>query len=50
MPNRWHFVLRPTEDGGMSGILRWDALTYTMRHHAHNHTPGEGTGTQGQRA
>jgi putative transposase len=22
MPNHWHFVLQPTEDGGMSNFLR----------------------------
>ena len=31
MPNHWHFVLRPTEDGGMSNFLRWVSLTHTMR-------------------
>jgi hypothetical protein len=25
-PNHWHFVLQPTEDGGMSHFLRWVSL------------------------
>ncbi len=42
MPNHWHFVLRPTEDGGMSNFLRWVSLTHTMRLHSHYQTAGEG--------
>jgi len=42
LPNHWHFVLQPTEDGGMSDFLRWVSLTHTMRSHAHYHTTGEG--------
>lgn len=48
MPNHWHFVLRPTEDGGMSNFLRWISLTHTMRLHAHYHTAGEGHIYQGR--
>ncbi|QDT03777.1 Transposase IS200 like protein [Rubripirellula lacrimiformis] len=35
MSNHWHFVLRPTADGGMSQFLGWVTLTHTMRLHAH---------------
>ena len=42
MPNHWHLVLRPTEDGQMSQFLRWVAGTHTMRYHAHHGTSGEG--------
>ena len=28
MPNHWHFILQPTEDGGMSNFLRWVTLTH----------------------
>ena len=28
MSNHWHFVLRPTEDGGMSNFLRWGKLRW----------------------
>jgi putative transposase len=48
MPNHWHFVLRPTEDGGMSSFLRWVSLTHTMRLHAHYQTAGEGHVYQGR--
>lgn len=48
MPNHWHFVLQPTQDGGMSDFLRWVSLTHTMRLHAHYHTAGEGHIYQGR--
>ncbi len=48
MPNHWHFVLQPTEDGGMSNFLRWVSLTHTMRYHAHYHSAGEGRVYQGR--
>jgi putative transposase len=48
MPNHWHFVLRATEDAGMSNFLRWVSLTHTMRLHAHYHTAGEGHIYQGR--
>ena len=35
LPNHWHFVLQPTEDGGMSNFLRWVTLTHTTRYHAY---------------
>ncbi len=48
MPNHWHFVLRPTEDGQMSQFLRWVSATHTMRHHAHYQTSGTGHVYQGR--
>ncbi len=42
MPNHWHLVLRPVEDGGMGRLLRWVTATHTQRHHAHYQTSGEG--------
>ena len=48
MPNHWHFVLQPTEAGGMSDFLRWATLTQTMRYHSHYHTAGEGHVYQGR--
>lgn len=42
MPNHWHLVLRPAEDGGMGQLLRWVTATHTLRHHAHYQTSGEG--------
>ena len=47
MPNHWHFVLQPTEDGGMSNFLRWVSLTQPMRLHAHYRTGGQGHVYQG---
>ena len=40
MPNHWHFVLQPTEDGGMSNFLRWVSRTHKMRLHAEDWTWG----------
>jgi len=48
MPNHWHFILQPTEDGGMSRFLGWASLTHTMRYHAHYHSSGEGHVYQGR--
>lgn len=42
MPNHWHLVLRPSEDGMMGRMLRWVTATHTQRYHAHYHTSGEG--------
>lgn len=48
MPNHWHFVLQPLEDGAMSNFLRWVTLTHTQRYHAHSGTSGEGRVYQGR--
>ena len=48
MPNHWHLVLRPNQDGEMSQFLRWITATHTMRYHAHYHTSGEGHVYQGR--
>ena len=48
MSNHWHFVLQPTEDGGMSDFLRWVTLTHTQRYHAHYGTSGQGHVYQGR--
>ena len=48
MPNHWHFVLQPTENGGMSKLLGWVSLTHTMRYHAHYETSGYGHVYQGR--
>jgi len=48
MPTHWHFVLRPTEDGGMSNFLRWVSLTHTMRFHSHYRSVGTGHIYQGR--
>ena len=48
MPNHWHLVLQPHQDGEMSAFLRWVTATHTMRYHAHYHTSGEGHVYQGR--
>jgi putative transposase len=48
MPNHWHFVLRPDEDGKLTDFLRWLTHTHTMRWHAHFHTVGTGHLYQGR--
>lgn len=48
MPNHWHFVLRPLEDGQLTAFLRCVAHTHTMRWHAHHHTSGTGHLYQGR--
>jgi putative transposase len=42
MPNHWHFVLWPREDGELTGFLRRLTHTHTQRWHAHRHTAGTG--------
>ena len=48
MPNHWHFVLRPNQEGEMSRFLRWVTATHTMRYHAHYHSSGAGHVYQGR--
>ena len=48
MPNHWHLVLRPHQDGEMSNFLRWITATHTMRYHAHYQASGEGHVYQGR--
>ncbi|WP_207398978.1 transposase, partial [Bremerella alba] len=42
MPNHWHLILRPEQDGMMGRMLRWVTATHTQRYHAHYQTTGEG--------
>mgnify|MGYP001826554308 CR=1 FL=1 len=42
MPNHWHLVLSPEQDGMMGRLLRWVTATQTQRYHAHYDTAGEG--------
>ncbi len=48
MPNHWHLVLRPWEDGDLSRFTGWLTLTHTQRWHAHRHTAGTGHLYQGR--
>jgi putative transposase len=48
MPNHWHFLLWPREDGELTAFLRWLTHTHTMRWHAHHRTSGTGHLYQGR--
>jgi putative transposase len=48
MPNHWHMVLKPLEDGAMGRLLYWVTMTHTARHHAHYHSAGNGHLYQGR--
>ena len=48
MPNHWHLVLWPSEDGELSIFMRLLTLTHTQRWHAHRHTAGTGHVYQGR--
>ena len=48
MPNHWHFVLWPLNDGELSDFTGWMTLTHTQRWHAHRHTTGWGHLYQGR--
>ena len=40
MPNHWHLVCWPENDGDLSEFMRWLSVTHSMRWHAHYHTAG----------
>jgi putative transposase len=48
MPNHWHLLLWPREDGELSEVMRWVTVTHTQRWHAHRHTSGSGPVYQGR--
>ena len=48
MPNHWHMVLSPREDGAMSRLIYWVTMTHTARHHAHYQCTGSGHLYQGR--
>ncbi len=48
MPNHWHLLLWPREDGELSEIMRWITVTHTQRWHAHRHSSGTGSVYQGR--
>ncbi len=48
MPNHWHFVLWPKEEGELTAFLRWLTHTHTMRWHTHYQTSGTGHLYQGR--
>ncbi|MCH8839444.1 MAG: transposase [Planctomycetes bacterium] len=48
MPNHWHLLWWPREDGELSEVMRWLSVTHTQRWHAHRHTAGTGPIYQGR--
>jgi len=48
MPNHWHLVLWPQEDGELSEFMRLLTVRHTQRWHAHQHTAGTGPLYQGR--
>jgi putative transposase len=48
MPNHWHLLLWPREDGELSNYLRLVTLTHTQRFHAHRASTGTGHLYQGR--
>lgn len=48
MPNHWHLVVWPREDGELSRFVGWLTLTHTQRWHAHRGSIGSGHVYQGR--
>ena len=48
MPNHFHVLLWPHEDGDLSQFMRWLTVTHTQRWHAHHGTVGTGHVYQGR--
>jgi putative transposase len=48
LPNHWHLVMWPRQDGELSQFVGWLTLTHTQRWHAHRHSTGSGHVYQGR--
>ncbi len=48
MPNHFHLVLQPREDGGLQKFMQWVTVTHTQRWHSQNKTIGSGHLYQGR--
>lgn len=48
MPNHWHFILRPRNNGDLNKFMQWLTLTHTQRWHAHYKSVGYGHLYQGR--
>ncbi len=48
MPNHFHLLLWPREDGDLSTFMCWLTMTHTQRWHAHHRTAGTGHLYQGR--
>ncbi len=48
MPNHWHLLVWPREDGELTQFVGWLAMTHTQRWHAHRGSAGWGHLYQGR--
>ena len=48
MPNHWHLILQPRNDGDLSRFMQWLTLTHTQRWHVAKETIGAGHLYQGR--
>lgn len=48
MPNHWHLVVWPRQDGALARFMNWLTLTHTQRWHQHRHSVGDGHVYQGR--
>ena len=48
MPNHWHLLLWPRQEGELSEVLRWVTVTHSQRWHAHRKSAGTGPVYQGR--
>jgi len=48
MPNHWHLIVWPRQDGELSRFVGWLTLTHTQRWPAHRHSQGSGHVYQGR--
>ena len=48
MPNHWHLVGWPLQDGALSTYVQWLTVTHVRRWHAHHHSAGTGPIYQGR--
>ncbi len=48
LPNHWHLLVRPAQDGELSRFMGWLTLTQTQRWHAHRRSTGHGHVYQGR--
>jgi putative transposase len=48
LPNHWHLLVWPHNDGELSKFVGWLSLTHTQRWHAHRHSTGSGHVYQGR--
>lgn len=48
MPNHFHLVLHPRNDGDLQKFMQWLTLTHTQRWHVQNKTIGSGSLYQGR--